>query len=143
MSVSFSSGLVKRGLQIVGLLAAGVLFAVVVGMYAENRDNRLMPSGRWLGWTGYTVMLSVLVIRDRRQHWRYLSFWLALAALFAVHTALYAIVFQAVHIWRPIWFLPISIAEYPILLFALESLGYRDDGHNTNSRVFGTKPRLR
>ena len=124
----------KRGLRLLALLAAGVLVALLVGVYAENRDNPLVPSGRWLGWAGYTALLAVFVLRDHRQSWTRLTFWLVVAGLFAVHTALYAMAFQTVAVWRGLWFLPISIAEYPIFLLVLHWLGYHDHRQARKSR---------
>jgi hypothetical protein len=137
VSLSHSRRFLRRGLQLFALALAGVLVAVVVGFYAENRANPLMPSGRWLGWTGFTVLLSVFVVRDRRQNWGRLSFWLVLAGLFVVHTALYTMAFQSIAVWPSIWFLPISIAEYPIFLLVLQWLGYRDHGRTASPRRQG------
>ena len=99
-------------------------------MYAENRDR--LPSGRWLGRLGYTILIAVFVIRDGRQNWRRSSFWLTLVGLFAAHTALYAVAFKNVQDWRGIWFLPISIVEYVIFVAALQWLGYGDDSNTAN-----------
>lgn len=127
VSVSLTRSFLRRGIQLVAVLVAGVGVAVVVGIYAENTDNPLVPSGRWLGWIGSTVLLGAFVIHDHRNSWRRISFWLAVAGLFAGHTALYALAFQLVATWRGAWFLPITLAEYPIFLLALHWLGYGDD----------------
>lgn len=123
----------RCGLRLLALVNTGVLVAFLVGFYAENRNDPLMPAGRWLGWSGYTVLLGVFVVRDYWRHWRRVSFWLVLAGLFAVHTALYAVGFHAIQAWRSIWFLPISIAEYATFVFTLDWLGYRDEATG-NSR---------
>src|SRR5690242_10016270 len=104
MSLSFPRHILKRAFQLVALFVAGLVVAVLVGIYAENREH--MPSGRWLGWAGYTVLLAFFVIRDHRATWRRRSLWLTLAGLFLIHTTLYAIVFRSVETWRGIWFLP-------------------------------------
>lgn len=128
MPLSMSQRFIRHGLQLFALVVTGVVVALLVGFYVENRDNPMMPAGRWMGWIGYTVLLGVFVARDHRRHWNRVSFWLALAGLLAVHTALYGVAFQAVRVWRAIWFLPISIAEYPVFLLALHWLGYPNDG---------------
>jgi len=135
VSLSISGRFVRRGFQLFALVVTGVLVALVVGFYAENRSNPLVPSGRWLGWVGYTVLLAVFVTRDHRQHWNRVWFWLTLGGLFGVHTGGYALAFQAIDVWRGIWFLPISIAEYPVFLLALRWLGYEDDALMTNRRA--------
>jgi hypothetical protein len=47
MSLSFPRHILKRAFQLVALLVAGLGVAVLVGIYAENREH--MPSERWLG----------------------------------------------------------------------------------------------
>jgi uncharacterized membrane protein YgdD (TMEM256/DUF423 family) len=125
----------RRALQLFALVVAGVFVAVLVEFYADNQNNPLMPSGRWLGWAGYTVLLGVFVVREYRQNWSRVSFWLAVVGLLVVHTTLYAVAFQAVTVWRGIWFLPISLAEYPLLVFALHWLGYGQHRRPTGRRV--------
>ena len=125
----------NRVLQLVALVLAGVALAMLVGVYAENRDSALMPSGRWLGWTGSTVLLFAFAVRDHRRHWGRVSFWLILGALFAFHTVLFTAVFRAVTAWRSIWFLPISIIEYLGMLAALRWLGYSADLQRTDRKL--------
>ena len=101
---------------------------MAVGFYAENRNHALMPVGRWLGWAGYTVLLVVFIIRDHRKSLRHVSFWTVLVGLLVAHTAIYVVAFQFVNVWRGIWFLPVSIAEYLVFSLTLHWLGY-DDTH--------------
>jgi hypothetical protein len=49
-------------------------------------------------------------------------------------TALYAIVFRQVSVWRATWFTLILLPEFLIFLFALEWLGYGDSGHISRAR---------
>jgi hypothetical protein len=95
----------------------------------------LMPSGRWLGWTGSTVLLFTFAVRDHRPHWSRLPFWLILGGLFVLHTLLFAAVFRSVSVWRGIWFLPISIVEYLGFLAALRWLDYSAGGQTTHSKL--------
>src|SRR6266850_2299437 len=44
-SLSTFQRFIRRALQFFALLAAGMLVALLVGIYAENRDNALMPRG--------------------------------------------------------------------------------------------------
>jgi hypothetical protein len=125
----------NRGLQLVVLVIAGVALAMLVGAYVENRDSALMPSGRWLGWMGSTVLLFTFAVRDHRPHWGRLSFGLMLGGLFAVHTLLFAAIFRSVSVWRGIWFLPISIVEYFGSLAALDWLDYSADERTTDRKL--------
>jgi hypothetical protein len=122
----------KRVLQLLALLVAGVLAAALVGFYSDNFES--MVPGRWVGWAGMTILLCVFIIRDHRRSWGRLSFWLTLTGLFAVHTALYAIVFRQVSVWRGTWFTLISLPEYLIFLLALLWLGYGDIGRTSRPR---------
>lgn len=121
---------VARAVPLLALIAGGVVVALLVGFYAENRDSPMMPSPRWLGWIGYTVLIAVFVLREHWQHTGRVSFWVALFGLFSAHTAIYAIAFQELREWRGMWFLPLSIAEYAVFLVTLHLLGYRDNSGN-------------
>jgi len=104
--------LMKRALQLIALVVAGVLVAAVMGILVEHEGDSLVPSLPWIGWLGFTILLSSFVIRDHRKHWNQTSFWVAFAGFLAAHGLLYEVLFQQVHDWRGIWFVPITTLEY-------------------------------
>ena len=109
------SQILKRSLQLVGLLVAGIVLAMVVGFVVDNEGQALMPSLPWLGWAGFTVLLGMHAVRDHRRNSNHAWFWLTLAGFFAAHTLLYVVLFRVVgDAWRGLWFLPITVGEYMI-----------------------------
>lgn len=105
----------KRSFQLVGLLLAGILLAMLVGFFVDNEGQALMPPLPWLGWAGFTVLLGVHAVRDNRRNSNHAWFWVTLAGFLAAHTLLYVVLFRVVgDAWRGFWFLPITVAEYMI-----------------------------
>jgi hypothetical protein len=113
----------KRALHLSLLVIVGFLVAFVVVTYG---DASWGPAGRWFGLVIYTAIIFGGVIRDFRRSWGQLTFWLSVTGLFAIHSASYAAVLTLVEGWRSVWFLLISIGEYPILVLILHALGYDD-----------------
>jgi hypothetical protein len=99
-----------------------------------HKQHPLVPSGRRLGWAGYTVLIAVFVIREKRKSCPHPTFWVVLASLFVARTAAYAVVFLFVETWRGIWFLPITLVECPLLLSVLDRFG------RTNKRMLPKRP---
>jgi hypothetical protein len=117
---------VRRGLQLIGLVVAGVVVAIVVGASVEYGDSPWLPSSRWLALIPYTVLVFGASIREFRLSWNRVSFWLCVAALVISHVGIYAVILIKAAEWRLIWFAPLSIAEVPLIVFILYSLGYND-----------------
>jgi hypothetical protein len=51
-------------------------------------------------------------------------FWIWILGLLAAHLLVFGFVLTVVQEWRLIWFLPISVAEYALLVRLLHWLGY-------------------
>jgi hypothetical protein len=120
--------IVKRGLQLIAIIVAGFLAAVLVIVYGTYRNHPLMPQGRWLGWSVATGFLICVLALDHRRDWSRWPFWLSLAGLFATHTAAYAVAFERIERWHVGWFIPIALAEYIAFSPILHWLGFRDYG---------------
>ena len=100
--------------------------SALVIAYGEYSETHWVPPARWVGLAGHTLLIFGTLIRDFRPSWGRAGFWATLAGLFAAHLVAYAIVLRSTPGWRLIWFLPMSLAEFPILMSILSSLGYRD-----------------
>jgi hypothetical protein len=114
--------LLKRALQGIALVVAGLLAAVLVQFWAENQNSPFMPAGRWIGWSAYTVTLVGCAIWEFRRHLSRVTFWLALVVLVAAHALLFWFAFRFVTYWRSLWFLPITMVEYLVFAAALGAL---------------------
>ena len=126
----------RRIVQVVLVGVAGVVAAGLLVVYADNRNNPLIPTGRWLGWVVQTALIFVVLARDYRPSWSRTSFWMTTLGLLAAHAVGYVAMFSRFEQWRGIWFLPITLIEYPVLLTVLDWLGY-----SSGSRTRRTKPR--
>ena len=123
MSLNLLKGILKRGLQAIVLTIGGVFVALLV---VEYSDASWLPSARWLALLIYTPLVFGAVIREFHGSWRRMDFWLWLVGLLVVHAAGYAVVLTWVKEFRPVWFLPLSLAEGAVLIFVLHALGYND-----------------
>jgi hypothetical protein len=115
---------IKRLLQLLALLAAGVLVAFLVGLVADYGEEHWLPSIRWPVFVVFTVFVFGDVIRNFRRVWSRADFWLTTAVLLFLHTTAYVWVLAQIENWRLIWFLPISIAELGVLLWVLNTFMY-------------------
>ena len=128
--------MLRRALQGVALIVAGIGAAILVGWYADQADNPLVPSGRWLGWAGQTAILFYLLLSDWRHSGRRTAVWLVCVALFVCHTVACAVVFEHVREWRPAWFPLLLLIEYPMFAWVLLRIDPRiDDGGNSSRHV--------
>jgi hypothetical protein len=116
--------LLRLGLWFAVLVIAGIVSAILIGAYAEHRDNPLVPSGRWLAWAIQTSILLWAALQEHRRNWNERGYWLAIAGWLLIHTVAYAIVLEVIVDWRPVWFLPISIVEYLLVMAILDRLGF-------------------
>ena len=117
--------LIRRIGQVALIGVGGVVAAALLMVYADNRNNPLIPSGRWLGWAVQTVLIFVVLVRDYRPSWSKASFWITVLGLIGAHALAYAAAFSRVEQWRGLWFLPITLIEYPVLLTILDWLRHR------------------
>jgi peptidoglycan/LPS O-acetylase OafA/YrhL len=115
--------LAKRGLQLTLLLIGGVVVAFLV---VEYSDAPWAPSARWVALLIYTPIVFGAVVPEFRRSWERMTFWLAVVGLVAVHIAAYVILLTSMDGWRNVWFLPLSMAECPALIFVLHTLGYAE-----------------
>jgi hypothetical protein len=116
--------LLTRALVLAVLFACGVLYALMVMKYWEYSRTHWVPQARWVGLVAFTLLVFGLAVRESRRSWRRTSLWFELLGLLVVHTVLYSVVLTRVEDWRPIYFVPITLAEIPVLLSILFSRGY-------------------
>jgi hypothetical protein len=116
--------LLTRALVLVVLLGCGLLYAVMVMLYWEYSRTHWVPEARWVGFVVFTVLVFGIAVRECRRSWRRTSLWLELIGLLVAHTVVYAAVLTRVEDWRPVYFVPITLAEVPVLLSILFSRGY-------------------
>jgi hypothetical protein len=111
----------------VALIVAGILGAALVGLYAEYRRDHWVPPGRWVGLVLYTAFGFGVIVTNFREHWREVRFWLYFNGLLLVHLLCYAMLLLSVQEWRLIWFLPLSLAEFPVVGYVLDVVMGRYD----------------
>jgi hypothetical protein len=128
-------GVVKRLLQVVFLIAGGILLGIVLLKYSDAGWAIYL---RWLALVFYTLIVFGAAVSEFRPSWKRIAFWLCVCALFLVHIAAYILVLRAVAEWRNIWFLPLSIAECPVLVLVLHLLGYGERSAPPRHRPLGT-----
>ena len=125
--MSIKSGfrwLIRIGVRLALLLIGGLLMATLGILYGESSDSPWLPSGRWLALAAYSALVLGTLIEEFRRSWNRMTFWLSLAVFFTIHSICYAIALVTIDEWRAIWFLPISIAEVPLLTVILVRFGY-------------------
>ena len=99
--------IVQRFFLYVGIaLAVLAAFAVVIVLSKGGK----VPSG-WLALAVFTSCLFWITIRQSREYWRRLGFWLAMAGLLVVHLLSFVVILRAYPEWREIWFVPVIIVE--------------------------------
>ncbi|MGC1105754.1 MAG: hypothetical protein WA876_04380 [Candidatus Acidiferrales bacterium] len=63
----------------------------------------------WLA--AWTVFLLWVAIKTYRRYWKHLLFWLALAILLGGHLALFTVILRNFPDFRPVWYIPVLVAE--------------------------------
>ncbi len=111
---------IELGVEV--LIALALVAAVL--LYARFGPFRWMPSPRWWGLAAMTAVLLWYAVRRYRRYWRRRSFWLTIACLTAVHLVAWSLLLAHVTVWGMAWFVPGVLAEVPVLILALEKLGY-------------------
>jgi hypothetical protein len=101
--------IIQRFLLYVGIaLAVLAVFAAVI-VFTKGGVGDV--SGGWFGLVGYTGLLFWVTIRQTREHWQRLGYWLAIGGLLVVHSLAFVAILRAYPQWRMIWFLPVVIVE--------------------------------
>lgn len=117
-------------------MAAGILVALFVVMFDPDEMGWL-PSGRWIAFLAYTVLIFCIVIYDARRCWAQPMFWVALGGLGAVHILGYRVLLKSIDEWRNVWFVPLSILEITALRAVLSMIGRNDESHRTEGASNG------
>lgn len=116
--------LVRRALKWLAVgaafVVAGIAAAAIVGFVAEYRRDHWLPPARWVGLALFTVFGFGTIASSFRQQWKDLRLWFYLSVLLAVHLAAYIVLLVSVEEWRPIWFLLISLAEFPMVAHVMD-----------------------
>jgi len=101
--------IIQRFLLYVGIaFAVLVVFAAVI-VLSKGRGGHI--SGGWFGFVGYTGLLFWVTIRQTREHWQRLGYWLAIGGLLVVHSLAFVAILRAYPAWRMIWFMPVVVVE--------------------------------
>jgi hypothetical protein len=102
--------IIQRLLLYVGIaLAVLAVFAAVI-IFTKGRGVGHV-SGGWFGLVGYTGLLFWVTIRQTREHWQRLGYWLTMGGLLVVHSLAFVAILRAYPQWRMIWFMPVVIVE--------------------------------
>jgi hypothetical protein len=117
--------IVRWSLLVLGLITSGIMVAALVGVLVGYGENHWLPSWRWVGFVGFTVILFATAVGEFRRRWSDARLWLCLAGALAVHTAIYAGLLTAVTEWRVIWFAPLTIGEFFALAYVLDRVWRR------------------
>ena len=103
-----------------GLIMAGIVAAALVGFVVEYRRQHWLPGDRWVGLGAYTVFGFGVIASDFRSQLRERRFWLYFGSLLAAHVTAYAVLLSRLEEWRLIWFLPVSLAEFPMIAHIMD-----------------------
>jgi len=121
--------IVQRFLLYVAIALVVLVFIAAVVILTKGRIGRV--SGGWFGLVVYTGLLFWVTIRQSREHWQRLGYWLAIAGFLLVHLLAFIAILRAYPEWRMIWYWPIVVVEGglfgPILYLLFGS-------HNITSR---------
>jgi hypothetical protein len=102
------------------LLAIGGVSVALGGLLlAQYQERYWVPAARWWALSVYTCFLFGYVIRESRRDWHHPLLWLGVLTLLACHTFGYTWLLRTVTEWRNIWFLPLIVAEYSLVVFSL------------------------
>ena len=110
----------KRIFEYALAVLLGVALVAAVILYAELGPIPWMPSVRWWGLAGITVLL----LPTYRRYWAQCSFWMHIAWLTALHIAAWSVVLTKVSVWGLLWFVPPTVVEVALLVLVLHKLGY-------------------
>lgn len=124
MTVIKNNRRISKALWLAFYVGIGLL--VVVGIVGFEALHGVRGSfhieARWAGLALWTPLIFGLVIRNLRKYWRLLTFWMALAALLAIHLLAFVVILQRYPEWRPVWFMFVAIVESVFLSTILEMM---------------------
>jgi hypothetical protein len=107
-------------------LGLEVLFALAVVaaifLYAEFGPFHWIPSIRWWGFVGETVVLFGYVGRAMRPYWRNGRFWAGFLGFLTAHSVVYTVVLLRVEQFPLLWFVFIGYLEWVALAYVLDVL---------------------
>ena len=114
----------KSLLELAALLLAVVVAAVLVQAFMDHVGIGWIPRGVWI-WLGvFTAITFWGAVVQFRSSWKRLSFWLATAALLAVHLLAYSLVLVRQPYWKGSWFAIVGFCESVALISLLQWLGF-------------------
>jgi hypothetical protein len=124
LAVKMVRRIVKRVLQLLALIACGVVVAAGVVTLGDYSQHHWTPDARWVSLGVFTTVTFAAVVAQFRRSWRRFTFWVALATLLALHIAGYVIVLRIVPEWRLPWFAAVAFVEPPVLDLVLDRAGF-------------------
>ena len=101
--------IVQRFFLYVGIAVA--VLAIFAAFIVFTKGGIGDISDGWFGLVGYTGLLFWVTIRQTREHWQRLGYWLAMGGLLVVHSLAFDAILRAYPQWRMIWFMPVVIVE--------------------------------
>jgi hypothetical protein len=112
------AGFALEGLKLFGI-AALALLTIWAAVIVSIKTGISIPA-RWLGLFAWTCALLWVVFRQCKSDLRSGRFWLALAALLAVHVAAFTLLLRAYPEWRMAWFVFVFLIEAPLLTVTVQ-----------------------
>jgi len=123
-SIQFLGHVVKRALQLVALIVAGVAFAAGVGLVAESRLAASAPAPRWVAAIFFTAIVFAFLSWRFRTNWSRGRFWLLLLGAFSLHALAWFIALKQFENWPLAWPALVATAEIPFLAALLIQSGF-------------------
>jgi hypothetical protein len=120
-----------RDLGLEALFGLAVVAAIV--LYAEFGPSHWIPSIRWWGFMGETVVLFGYVGRGMRPYWRNGRFWAGFLGFLSAHLVVYTVVLLRVQQFSLLWFVFIGYLEWVALAYLLDVL-LRDQARTNPGR---------
>ncbi len=104
--------IVRRALLYVGLAVASLTaFALIFALLVYTGHTSYLEHGGWIGLLVYTSGLFWVTIRQSRDYWHRLGFWVTVAGLLVLHVLAFVAILHAYPQWRMIWFMPVIVVE--------------------------------
>ena len=91
-------------------IAITVLIAIAGAVFLNLRTDIAIPR-QWIAFSVFTVILAFAMVKTYRRYWKRPAFWLALAALLAIHLAVLIPIVERFPEFKPIWYIPVMVAE--------------------------------
>jgi hypothetical protein len=102
-----------------------IAVALVGGLlvWADSVPPHTLFPTKWVGLIVYTAAAFGDTLQWCKRYWRVARFWLAFTALLLLHSVIFALILVRVREWPLFWFVPVAIAEFPLLRFILSTVG--------------------